>query len=70
MAEKEEDNGRKSFWQKITSLNIFKRSPDTTQELELEIQELLEDGEEQGLISSHEEQLINSIFHFRATVAS
>ena len=70
MTEKEEDCGEKSFWQSLKSLAKFRRSPDTTQELEHEIQELLEDGEEQGLISSHEEQLINSIFHFRATVAS
>jgi CBS domain containing-hemolysin-like protein len=70
MTEREEDSGEKSFWQRLRSLTKFRRSPDTTQELEHEIQELLEDGEEQGLISSHEEQLINSIFHFRATVAS
>ena len=70
MTEQEEDSGGKSLWQRLKSLAKFKRSPDTTQELEHEIQGLLEDGEEQGLISSHEEQLINSIFHFRATVAS
>ena len=70
MTEREEDGRGKSFWQRLKSLAKFRRSPDTTQELEHEIQGLLEDGEEQGLISSHEEQLINSIFHFRATVAS
>ena len=70
MAEKEEANEGKSCWQRLKSLAKLRRSPDTTQALEHEIQELLEDGEEQGLISSHEEQLINSIFHFRATVAS
>ncbi|WP_446008950.1 hemolysin family protein [Candidatus Electrothrix sp.] len=70
MAEKEEDNGGKSYWNRLKSLVKLKRSPDTTQALEYEIQGLLEDGEEQGLISCHEEQLINSIFHFRATVAS
>ncbi|MDU9048142.1 MAG: hemolysin family protein [Candidatus Electrothrix sp. Rat3] len=70
MAEKEEDCGGRSFWQSLKSLTGLRRSPDTTQELEHEIQGLLEDGEEQGLISSHEEQLINSIFHFRATIAS
>ncbi|MCI5145547.1 MAG: CBS domain-containing protein, partial [Candidatus Electrothrix sp. AR3] len=58
----------KSFWQRLKSL--LRGTPDTTKELEYEILELLEDGEEQGLISSHEEQLINSIFNFRATVAS
>ncbi|MCW5207743.1 HlyC/CorC family transporter [Desulfobulbus sp. US2] len=70
MAEKEEDGCGRSFWQSLKSLTGLRRSPDTTQELEHEIQGLLEDGEEQGLISSHEEQLINSIFHFRATIAS
>lgn len=70
MTEKEEGYEEKSCWQRLKSLVKLKRSPDSTQELEHEIQELLEDGEEQGLISSHEEQLINSIFHFRATVAS
>ncbi|MCI5131523.1 MAG: CBS domain-containing protein, partial [Candidatus Electrothrix sp. EH2] len=67
---KEEDRGGISFWQRMKSLLRFRRSPDTTRELEYEILGLLENGEEQGLISSHEEQLINSIFHFRATVAS
>jgi len=70
MAEKEEDSGVRFFWQSLKSLAGLRKSPDTTQELEHEIQGLLEDGEEQGLISSHEEQLINSIFHFRATIAS
>ncbi|MDX9840376.1 MAG: hemolysin family protein, partial [Desulfobulbus sp.] len=37
---------------------------------EHEIQELLEEGEEQGLITVHEERLINSIFDFRGTEAS
>ena len=32
------------------------RTPDTTESLEQEIQELLEDGEEQGLITSLEER--------------
>ena len=70
MAEKEEGNEGKSCWQRLKLLVKLKRSPNTTQALEHEIQGLLEDGEEHGLISSHEEQLINSIFHFRATVAS
>jgi len=45
------------------------RTPDTTESLEQEIQELLEDGEEQGLITSLEERMINSIFDFRDTMA-
>ncbi|OGQ94392.1 MAG: hypothetical protein A2521_09765 [Deltaproteobacteria bacterium RIFOXYD12_FULL_57_12] len=47
----------------------FNRSPDTTEDLEQEIQELLEEGEEQGLISSQEGRMINSIFDFRDTLA-
>lgn len=45
------------------------RTPDTTESLEHEIQELLEEGEEQGLITSLEERMINSIFDFRDTKA-
>ena len=44
------------------------RSPDTTEDLEMEIQELLEDGEEQGLITRQEGQMINSIFEFMDTL--
>jgi len=70
MAESTEENRDKPFWARVKSLLGIKSSPDTTRELEHEIQELLEEGEEQGLISRHEEQLINSIFDFRETVAS
>ncbi|MFP7754957.1 hemolysin family protein [Thermodesulfobacteriota bacterium B35] len=58
------------LWQRLRSLLRLRAAPDTTEELEHEIQELLEEGEEQGLISRHEERLINSIFDFRETVAS
>jgi CBS domain containing-hemolysin-like protein len=44
------------------------RSPDTTEDLEQEIQELLEEGEEQGLITTQEGQMISSIFDFRDTL--
>ena len=64
------DSGKKTLLQRLKSLLGFKGSPDTTSELEHEIQELLEEGEEQGLISSHEEKMISSIFDFRDTVAS
>ena len=60
----------RTFWQRLRSLLRLRPTPDTTEELEHEIQELLEEGEEQGLISRHEERLINSIFDFRETVAS
>lgn len=43
--------------------------PDSTEELEHEIQELIDDGEEQGLISHREGRMINSILEFRDTEA-
>jgi len=69
-APSEEEPPGKSFLEKVKSVLGFRGGPDTTEELEHEIQELLEEGEEQGLISVHEERLINSIFDFRETIAS
>ncbi len=69
-APSEEEPPGKSFFEKVKSALGFRGGPDTTEELEHEIQELLEEGEEQGLISVHEERLINSIFDFRGTIAS
>jgi len=69
-APSEEEPPGKSFFEKVKSALGFRGAPDTTEELEHEIQELLEEGEEQGLISVHEERLINSIFDFRETIAS
>ncbi len=54
---------------KLLSLIPFRR-PGTKEDLDLEIQELLEEGEEQGLISPLEEKMINSILEFRETFAS
>ena len=54
----------------LKSFIRFRGAPDTTEELENEIQELLEEGEEQGLITRQEERLISSIFDFRETMAS
>lgn len=65
-----EEGQRRSFFDKIKLFLGIRSAPDTTEELEHEIQELLEEGEEQGLISIHEERLINSIFNFRETEAS
>jgi CBS domain containing-hemolysin-like protein len=69
-ASSEEEHQSKSFVEKVKSVLGFRAAPDTTEELEHEIQELLEEGEEQGLISEQEEQMINSIFEFRETIAS
>ncbi|MBV5317464.1 MAG: HlyC/CorC family transporter [Desulfobulbaceae bacterium] len=69
-APSDEEPPGKSLFEKMKSALGFRGAPDTTEELEHEIQELLEEGEEQGLISIHEERLINSIFDFRETIAS
>ncbi len=60
---------KKSIFKRLLSLVPFGK-PETTEDLENEILELLEDGEEQGLITSLEEKMINSIFDFRDTLAA
>jgi len=60
---------KKGIMRRIMNLLSLDRSPETTEALEHEIQELLEEGEEHGLISSLEEKMINSIFDFRDTLA-
>lgn len=64
-----EGQGR-NFWERVRDLLRIQRGPDTREELEQEIQDLLEDGEDQGLIGSLEEKLISRIFEFRETLAS
>lgn len=72
--EKEEEDSQASrnpdgFWTRLaTTLGI--RKPGTKEALEHEIHELLEEGEEHGLISPLEEQMIHSILEFRETYAS
>lgn len=63
----EDDAGGRSLIDKVRTMFGLRGGPDTTEQLEQEIQELLEEGEEQGLISVHEEKLITSIFNFRET---
>ncbi len=58
------------FFKRLKAFLLFDRSPGTTEALEHEIQELLEEGEEHGLISSLEERMITSIFDFRDTLAA
>jgi len=58
----------KNFITRLLDIIKFGRPPDTTEDLEMEIQELLEEGEEHGLITSQEGQMINSIFEFRDTL--
>ena len=64
-----EETEKLSLFRRLRALLPF-GPPDTTEALEHEIQELLEEGEEQGLISSLEEQMISSIFDFRDTLAA
>lgn len=64
------ESGERNFWQWMRMVLGLQKVPDTTEELEQEIQELLEEGEIQGLIGSLEEKLISRIFDFRETVAS
>ncbi|NNK13184.1 MAG: HlyC/CorC family transporter [Desulfofustis sp.] len=64
------DADKGSLLKRLRDLIPFGRTPDTTEALEHEIQELLEEGEEQGLISSMEERMISSIFDFRDTLAN
>jgi CBS domain containing-hemolysin-like protein len=51
-------------------LNFFgiNRAPDSAEDIEQEIQEILGEGAEQGLISREEEEMINSILEFRDTL--
>lgn len=66
----EDEGAGKSLMHKVRDMLGLRGGPETTEALEQEIQELLVEGEEQGLISVHEEKLITSIFNFRETLAS
>jgi len=68
--DKQAESQERNFWQWMRMALRLHRAPDTTEELEQEIQELLEEGEVQGLIGSLEEKLITRIFEFRETEAS
>ncbi|OQX18002.1 MAG: hypothetical protein BWK76_08840 [Desulfobulbaceae bacterium A2] len=58
------------IWERLKTALGIDRGPDTTEDLEQEIQVLLEEGEAQGLIGSLEERLIGRIFDFSQTLAS
>ncbi len=68
-SEEQETVQPKNILKKLWSFVDFRR-PGTKEDLEHEIQELLEEGEEHGLISSLEEKMISSIFDFRETRAT
>lgn len=62
-------NGEPSLFKRFLGLLGLDRAIDSTEELDQEIQELIDDGEEQGLISHQEGRMIHSILEFRGTVA-
>ncbi len=68
-SDQQEPPERKGLIKLLLSKVPFGR-PETTEDLENEILELLEEGEEHGLISPLEEKMINSIFDFRDTLAA
>ncbi|HKJ65225.1 MAG TPA: hemolysin family protein [Desulfopila sp.] len=68
-SETSEPPSSKGILQRVFELIRLSRMPDSKEALESEIHELLEEGEEQGLISSLEEKMISSIFDFRETRA-
>lgn len=57
-----------SLLRRLLQFSRLSPQPDTSEDLEQEIQELIDEGEEHGLISSHEGQMISSIFEFRDTL--
>jgi len=61
-------SGEPSIFRRFLELLGLARSIDSTEELDQEIQELIDDGEEQGLISHQEGRMIHSILEFRGTV--
>ena len=67
-SEELQSDQEKGFLQKLIAAINF-RKPGTKKDLEHDIQELLEEGEEHGLISQLEERMINSILEFRETFA-
>lgn len=68
-SEEQESDQKTGFLKKLLAAIDF-RKPGTKEELDHDIQELLEEGEEHGLISHLEERMINSILEFRETYAS
>ena len=69
ISEEQESDQEKGFLKRLLAAINF-RKPGTKKDLDHDIQELLEEGEEHGLISQLEERMINSILEFRETYAS
>jgi len=69
ISEEQDSEQDKGFLKRLLAVINF-RKPGTKKDLDHDIQELLEEGEEHGLISQLEERMINSILEFRETYAS
>ena len=63
-----EPEQRKSLLARLAALMPFGKL-ETKESLDLEIQELLEKGEDKGLIGAIEEKMITSVLDFRSTLA-
>lgn len=66
--QKTSSDSHNSLFKRILYALGVTKPPDTTEDLEQEIQELIEEGEEHGLISRQEGEMISSIFDFRETL--
>ena len=65
-----EEGPETGFWRKIATLLQFRqRKKSSHPDLQKEIQELIDAGEEKGLLSEDEGEMIQSILSFRDTVA-
>lgn len=62
------DSNESYFKRILNRIGLF-RPPDSAEDIEQEIQEILEEGEEQGLITRDEGRLITSILEFKDTLA-
>ncbi len=62
------DSGDSIFKRFLQFIGLF-RTPDTAEDIEQEIHDILEEGEEQGLITPQEGQMISSIFELKETIA-
>lgn len=58
-----------SIFRRLLNLLGIDRSPDTTEEIEQEIQEILDEGEEHGLITPEEGEMIAGIMDLKDTQA-
>ena len=60
---------QESLWKRLVARLAAFRQHESAEEIEQEIQDILEEGEEQGLISPEEGKMIASILEFKDTLA-